>query len=104
MKGSAEHQTRMRFDSGSMSMPKVEYEALLGGGDVPIPQCHTRRSAVECGWRRVYPFGSTRVPVQFLHLAAQVSSLHLLINKRNKIIKQVSDWRGKTMSGQSARP
>lgn len=91
MKGSAEHQTRMRFDSGSVSVRKVEYKALLGGGDVPIPQCPTRQSAVECGWRRVYPFGSTRVLVQFLHLATQVSTLQLLINKRNKIIKQVSD-------------
>lgn len=48
------------------------------------------------------PSSSTRVPVQFLHLATQVCSPHLLINKGNKIIKQVSDWRGKVVSGQSA--
>lgn len=105
MRVSVERQTRMRFDSRSVRMHKVESEALLGGGDVPIPQCPLWHFAVECGgWRgwRVYPFSSTRVPVQFLHLATQVCSPHLLINKGNKIKKQVSDWHGKVVSGQSA--
>lgn len=102
MRVSVERQTRMRFDSRSVRMHKVESEALLGGGDVPTPQCPLWHFAVECGGWRVYPFSSTRVPVQFLHLATQVCSPHLLINKGNKIKKQVSDWHGKVVSGQSA--
>lgn len=49
MRVSVERQTRMRFDSRSVRMRKVESEALLGGGDVPIPQCPLWHFAVECG-------------------------------------------------------
>lgn len=46
MKGSVEGQTRMRVDSGSVSVRKVEYKALLGGGGctaTTVPDMSVRR-------------------------------------------------------------